>query len=368
MKDRIKILLIIDKLSTGGAQRQLQTLALHLDPERFKVAVLCLASTGTMAEKLKEKNIPVYETGLSRLYDPRASAVLLEIAKLVRRHSVDIVHTWMFNPNIIGPVAARLGAARAVVTSRRDTGFWQKHRHHRALALTGPLVDAVAGNSRAVLGASIRHEGLHPRKCVLIRNGIEIPEKPPRRSLKEKRLVVGTVGSLNPQKGHAFFIDVAAAVLTRRPDTIFRIMGDGPLHRGLEERIRSLGIGNAVEMPGETADVFAALAKMDVFFLPSKTEGFPNSLIEAFASGLPSVATRVGGTPEIITSPDLGTLVEYGAVRGAAEAIKRYLSDAGLRKVTGAAARESALERFNAKTMADSHADLYTRLVERKRS
>lgn len=363
-----KVLLLIDKLETGGAQRQFVNLASNLDRARFEPFLFCLEKGGPFEEPLADMGIPVRTLGVKRVYDFNAPARLAGLADFVRAERVDLVHTWMFLPNVLGPPAAKIGGARAVVTSRRDTGFWQKHRHYAMLKASGRFVDAVVANSTAVKNAALKNENLSPRKVKVVPNGLEFPDKASIPGRDSDAPVIGTVGSLKPQKNHDFFLDAAAKLKTAFPDARFVIHGEGPERERLQEKARLLGISEILDMPGETRDVFGALRDMTLFFLPSKTEGFPNVLLEAMAAGLPCVASNVGGVPEIIDDNRLGRLVSSGDVPAAVKTISYMLLDSALRKEIGSAASAHVRSNYSARVMAEKYESLYDELLDKGRA
>lgn len=368
MPDKIGILFLIDKMATGGAQRQLCILATGIDRTRFQVQVVCLnSSVGTLGDDLQKKGIPVTSLGVRRLYDPAVIKALISITRKLKNDDISIIHTWTFNPDVLGPIAGAFKPGTVVITSRRDVGHFLKHRHHQMLAQTGRLADAVVSNSVAGRDAAIRREGLHPSKCVVIYNGIDSGPPSALRPKPDKGLVIGTMGALSPRKDHVFFLRVAREVLHHHPETTFRIIGEGTLRRRIENEASRLGIEQAFEMPGEVQDTRAELLKMDIFFLSSRTEGIPNVLLEAMAAGLPCLSTRVGGVPEIFISPGLGVIVEHGDTGQAAKALCDFITSRHMRKETGKLAREHVLRRFTISKMVRSYERLYERLLKGKK-
>jgi glycosyltransferase involved in cell wall biosynthesis len=168
---------------------------------------------------------------------------------------------------------------------------------------------------------------------------------------------VGTVGNLVPAKGHAVLLDAFAAVRARRPDARLLVAGVGPLERELREQAERLGVADAVRFLGFVPEVLAALASLDVFAFPSLAEGLGTSALDAMALGVPVVASRAGGIPEVVEDRVTGLLVPPGDAPALAAAIEACLADPGAARDRAGAARarveqEFTAERMSARTLA----------------
>ena len=173
------------------------------------------------------------------------------------------------------------------------------------------------------------------------------------------QVVVGTVGRLDPVKDQASLVKAFAALRTARPGALLVIVGDGPCRPELTQLISGLGLESHVLLLGERQDIPELMAAMDLFVLPSIAEGMSNTVLEAMATGLPVVATRIGGNPELIEDGLTGRLVPPLDVAGLGAAIDGYLDDAHLRALHGKAARHRAVERFDLAVMARAYGNLY---------
>jgi glycosyltransferase involved in cell wall biosynthesis len=176
--------------------------------------------------------------------------------------------------------------------------------------------------------------------------------------------VVGTVGRLDPVKDHVALI--RAFVEGVRDDrAVLVIVGDGPMRGELQRTVAELGAGARVRLAGERDDVPQVLRAFDLFVLPSVGEGISNAILEAMATGLPVVATRVGGNPELVADGVTGRLIERRSPAALSEAIATYLADPALMRRHGEAARERALCEFSLPRMLAGYADLYRRSLAR---
>jgi glycosyltransferase involved in cell wall biosynthesis len=167
--------------------------------------------------------------------------------------------------------------------------------------------------------------------------------------------VIGTVGRLSDVKRQ----DLLLRALVRLPDARLLVVGDGPLRAELEELSRQLRVADRVQWAGFQADVMPFLSAMDVFALPSRFEGMPLAILEAWRSGLPVVASRVGGLPEMIRDGDNGLLFEEGNLDELTQALARLLADAPLRQELAHAGRQELQHRFGSQRMARSYDRYY---------
>jgi len=228
--------------------------------------------------------------------------------------------------------------------------------------------DAVAVVSE-VIRQHLRRGGVREGRIVTIHNGIDpaavLPRSdgrlPPQRC--EREIVVGTAARLSPEKGLRYLLDAAAAVLPDHPHVSFVIVGEGSERDALREHAERLGIGARVSLPGAQSDMAEFYAGIDVFVLPSLTEGMPLALIEAMTAGKPVIATAVGSVPVLIDDPRNGVLVRPADAAGLATAVRSLLQDPELRARLGRTAQETAGARWSAAAMAARYWNVYESLM-----
>jgi glycosyltransferase involved in cell wall biosynthesis len=188
---------------------------------------------------------------------------------------------------------------------------------------------------------------------------------PPARSTARsaRPITIGALANLRPEKGLEDLVRAAALVLGARPDVRFVLWGEGPMRTSLERLIARLQLVGRVELPGPTATPEAALRALDIFVLPSHSEASSNALLEAMATGLPIVATRVGGTVKLVEHQRTGLLVPPGDPAALAQAIGRLLDDPGLSDRFRAEARAAVCSRFAPAQMLTRLEHLYDTLL-----
>lgn len=222
----------------------------------------------------------------------------------------------------------------------------------------------VVANSTAA-AAQLRTEGVSPDRVVVIPNGIDLSLFT-QRDRQGTHRIVATVANLRPEKGHDVLLRAAARVLRRIPDARFRIIGDGPTRPALIELASALGISKSIEFLGHREDVPALLAQTDVYAFPSRTEAFPNGLIEAMAAGLPVVASAIGGMLELVEDGRNGVLVPPGDDTALANRLEELLTHEAAARQLGDAARTTIESRYSFDRMIASFEQLYISELTRR--
>ncbi len=170
------------------------------------------------------------------------------------------------------------------------------------------------------------------------------------------------VGRLSHEKGHADLISAFASIVKADPRTKLVIVGDGPERNSLETRARSSGFGDRIIFTGQVSDASVYYRVADVFVLPSHSEGSPNALLEAMAAGLPVVATRVGGVPEIVTDEESALLAPAHDAQAMAEAVLRLLADKNISQRLAAAARQRVKD-YSPESRLQALLEIYRRMA-----
>jgi L-malate glycosyltransferase len=284
------------------------------------------------------------------------------------------VHTHAWGTLFEGLVAARLARVPAVVHG--EHGTLQLKTHQRMMQRAGwSLVDRVLSVSSILAERMAATTGFPLSRITVLRNGVNLTGFQATQDtsvraalgLPPAALVVGTVGRLVPVKDHATLIEAAAAL--RRDGVVVTVViaGDGPLGESLENRARSLDVD--LRLLGYRTDIASVLGALDVFVSSSVSEGLSNTVLEAMAASRPVVATRVGGTEEMVTDGITGFLVRAGDAAGMAAALRRVLTAADRGAGMGAAGRARVEHEFTLESMMDRYEAMYLDVVpgERRR-
>jgi sugar transferase (PEP-CTERM/EpsH1 system associated) len=368
---KAKVLHLIWALDLGGAERQVVEIVRRLDRSRFEPLVGCLVKKGRWGEALQREGVRVVEFAKRPGLDLR---LLGRLARLLREERVSVVHTHAFTAATWGRLAAAV-ARTPVVIAHEHSAFsldsWHRRLVDRALV---PTTDRWVAVSQALARDLVRQEGLPRSRVVVVRNGIPLPAPEGLRRAAALRdewrsgrfhTLVGTVGRLEVRKGLEVFLQAMAVLAPSHPTLRAVVVGEGPMGGRLEDQARELGLGDRVLFTGRRDDVPEVLGALDIFALPSHTEGLSISLLEAAASGLPIVATDVGGNPEVVEDGVTGLLVPPGDPDAFAAGLARILETPGGGGELGARAAERVRARFSAESMVGQIEDLYEDVLAR---
>jgi glycosyltransferase involved in cell wall biosynthesis len=298
----------------------------------------------------------------------------IRLAYYVRRNLIQVVHSYGFYPNVFTVPVARLAGASIVVASIRDTGDLLTPMQTRLQKLVCRFADCVLVNADAIRERLIE-QGYDPSKIVVIRNGIALSNfaRRERSAVLRSELgfppsarLVAVFSRLNPMKGVEYFLDAAFILAERFPDVRFLVAGDGGSKKELEDRACRLGLGSRVVFTGFRSDVRELLSEATISVLPSLSEGTSNTLLESMAAGIPVIATRVGGNPEVIEDGISGLLVPPRDSAAIAAAVGRLLEDEELASRLGQAGMRRVSDLFSLSRSVHETEHLYQRLAQVK--
>jgi glycosyltransferase involved in cell wall biosynthesis len=324
-----------DSFATGGSERQFSALAGSLDKNLFRVSLGCITKRGGFLDGLG--GVTEFPLG-GNLYGARSMHARLRLTRHLRQLRISVAHAFDFYTNLTLIPAARLARIPVVIGSQRQLGDLLTPAKSRAQLALLAWCDRVVCNSRAAADRLIE-QGIQETRITVIRNGLPpanfAPTEPalPRRS---SLLRVGMIARMNTEsKNHRTFLRSAARLQNIFPELEFILAGDGPLRPEFERMANNLGILDRTSFLGDRQDIPAILASIDVCVLPSASESLSNIIIESMAAGIPVVATRVGGNPELIDE-SRGILVTPGDDQCLSAAIER-LREFWLPRVTTSA-------------------------------
>jgi glycosyltransferase involved in cell wall biosynthesis len=273
-----------------------------------------------------------------------------------RRERIAVVQTCDLYANIFGLPGAALAGVPMRIGSRRELNPDKSLSQIRLQRLAYRCATKVVANSPAARRI-LEREGLTPASIAVIPNGVDLAAFPERKPASTVRRFI-TVANLRAEKNHETLLAAAAALQRAYPDLEFQIVGDGPRRRQLEQLARDRGLSR-VAFLGHREDVASLLAAADVFVLPSRSEAFPNGVLEAMAAGLPVVASAVGGLLDLIQDGRTGLLVAPGDPEALAAALRSLIDAPERAAAIGRAARADVQQRYSFDRMVSSFEQLY---------
>jgi glycosyltransferase involved in cell wall biosynthesis len=349
----IRIVHVVLQLEAGGMERLLVDVARHADRKRFALEFVAIERGGRIAAEIESLGWPVTVLGVRSGVRPLLVGRLMELFRSMR---ADVVHTHNTKPLLYAAPAARLGGIRGVVHSRHGQRHGATPRQNLLFRGVSRCADRVVCVSHEV-AACCQREGVRPEALRVIWNGIDLERFKAARRMPNGPAVY--VGRLTPEKDVATLLRAAARVVEEISEFRLVIAGAGACEVELKALARELNLRGSVEFLGDVCDVPRLLSGASMLVLASRTEGLPLSVLEAMASGLPVVATRVGGTPEAVLDGETGILVESGDDTTLAAAILRVWRDAALGERLGLAGRRRAAECFGVRDMVARYEALY---------
>ncbi|MGH2498742.1 MAG: glycosyltransferase [Candidatus Limnocylindria bacterium] len=313
----MRVLNIIGTLEVGGTEQYLsRVIPLLRRGHGIGIDLWVLDRRGPLLEPLEAAGVAIFgartphRSGLPFMY--AAATTALQMARLIRRRRYDIVHSYLFHAEVLGTVAARLARCPRTIISRRAVYPWRRPGGfiwHFLETMTNVLADEVIANSRAVLEDARRTEHRLPRRSTVIWNGVDVScyRVADPRNIGSLRLV--TVGALADRKGQEYVVDALRLIRDAGVEANLTIVGTGPNESLLRRMVAERQLAENVVFAGLQVDPRPWLLDADLFVLPSRQEGFSNALLEAMASGLPAVATDVGGNAEAVVHGEGGLIV-----------------------------------------------------------
>jgi len=372
------VLNVVYRFDVGGLENGIVNLVNRLPSARFRHVVVALTSCSPdFCRRVATADVSFVSLGKG----PGHGAWLYpRLFRLFREYRPAIVHTRNLAaleavvPAWLAGVPVRIHGEHGWDLGDPE-GLGRKNRLLRRMYR--PFVTHYVALSAHLEDYLSRGVGVPASRVARICNGVDTVRFRPAQGARERlaaasfddadAIVVGTVGRLQAVKDHRNLVD-AFARLARRPEDWSRrmrlvIAGDGPLRRELATAIESAGIGDRVWMAGERSDVAALMRGFDLFVLPSRAEGISNTILEAMASGLPVVATDVGGNGELVSEGSTGRLVPAADPDALADAIACYAADADARREHGTNARRRCEDAFSLEHMVTGYAELYQSLL-----
>lgn len=373
---KIYIMHVVHGFGLGGMENGIVNLINGMDSNIFDFSICCLSKSGEAAKRIKRNDVEIFELHKKDGHD---FFLWGKLSRLFQKEKVQIVHTHNWGTLFDGVIGAKI--ARVPIIVHSEHGLWYEDILHikKRKLLTQKLIfnfiDQITTVCKDLERTLIKLTGIKEEKVICIPNGVklqrfdvEIDKGSKRREIgiQENDIVVGIIGSLDPIKDHKTFLYAGVEIIKEFPNAKFLIIGDGSLKEELLSLSEKIGLGKRVLFLGQRDDIPEILKIMDVFISSSLREGMSNTILEAMAVGLPVIATKVGGTPEIVVDGKTGFLVCPANPKELAEGIIKVLKNPQQAKNMGKAGQEKVRENFSLNKMIKSYENLYKGLIKEK--
>lgn len=370
--ERLRIAHVLPTFDIGGQERVALDLARAYRAGGHQVCAISLVDgpEGPLGVAFRAAGVATFAVRKGPRVDP---TLPFRLARLLAAERIQVVHTH--NPMALtyGAPAGKLVGA-VVVHTKHGENLELHGRRVLVRRVLSAFADAFVAVSPQTAEAARASRDVREEKLRVIPNGIDLsrfgdPDGMARRDVRAElgipgdAWVVGSVGRLAPEKDHALLVRAMAPLLG--PGHRLLVVGEGPERAAIERAVDQAGAGRWVHLPGARADVPRLLGAFDTFALPSNSEGLPLVLLEAMAAGLPIVATRVGGIPDVVEEGTTGLLVPPSDPEALRERLARLRADPALAAGLGQRARQAALQRYSLRSMSDAYLALYRALRRR---
>ena len=369
-----KVLHLTYDMRIGGTEQVIKNIVQGMKGGEFEHSILCIEKPiGPFGDMLIEEGINIDAFQRKDGFD---IPLIKQIRHYIRLHNIDILHCHQYTPWVYGCLASVFTNTKVIFTEHGrfypDSSSWKRKFINPVLTA---LTNKITAISKATADALAEFEYIPRHNVDVIYNGIAelVPDETKVAELRvslaipETAVILGTVARLDPIKNQTMMIKAFHQLLKEHPNSYLLIVGDGEERETLETVIQTLNISQNVLMTGYVAKPVNHLALMDVFLLPSLSEGTSMTILEAMSLGKPTAATAVGGTPEIINQEQSGLLTDNDSLQGFTQSLTTLVKHADIRGQYGQQAKRDYTSNFTVNTMCQIYASLYSTLGPMKK-
>ena len=353
----MKILQVIPYFCFGGAETMCENLTYALKKMGHEVTVVSLYAERTpISQRMEAAGVEICYLDKKLGLD---ISMVSKLAKIMKKACPDVVHTHL---DVIkyAVAAAKLAGIKKCVHTVHNVA--DKEAEGRVQKIINTIYFKLGWSTPVALspevqGSILSFYGLKKDQVPVVYNGIDLSRCAPKETYHADAITLVHIGRFNEQKNHEGLLKAFQKIRQRYPDCSLNLLGDGELRESMESLAKELGIAENIRFLGSQSNVHPYLQSADIFLLPSRYEGMPMTIIEAMGTGLPIVASAVGGVPDMITNEESGLLVPCDA-DAVSEAVLRLMADEKLREKLGRKAKEESC-RFSAEYMAEQYCSAY---------
>ncbi len=367
------IIHVIFSLGVGGLENGVVNLINRIPENAYRHAIICIKNSTNFSQRITRKDVVIYELNKKEGHDWRS---FVRMYRLLRHLKPDIVHTRNL-ATIEYQIPALLAGVKYRIQGEHGWDVFDPEGNNKKYQwlrrFLGVIIWRFIPLSRHLQNYLENKVGIPQTKIRRICNGVDTKKFYPLTQKKylpdcqlhfDNDLVyIGTVGRMHGVKDQMTLVKAFAQLLENQPDLLqtarLMMIGDGPIREQAIKFLKFKKLDKLVWLPGARKDVAEVMRCFDIFVLPSKAEGISNTILEAMATGLPVVATKVGGNPELVEDGVTGSLVGKEDYQAMAESIRDYINNREKRRKHGGNAHQKVLKTFSIDVMVEKYMDVY---------
>jgi glycosyltransferase involved in cell wall biosynthesis len=361
-----KIVHIIPTLGRGGAERQLVNLLKGLNAS-YEMTLITLKDAGAMSGEVVDCGVKLVEINYDFSERLANLKVLPQVYKLILEIQPDLIHAWMFDANFISAILSPFWSSHKLIVGKRSADQGSNKKRLLAERWAYGRADIITTNAQA-LRDELPSRFLRNNKTQVIPNGtsLVLPEgnsDDPVLNTPEGFVLIGQIARFGRMKGYRLLVDVAKLFKSRGIGAHFVFVGARGNIDEIRQKVRDLDLEDYITFTGEVSNVYGYLRQLDIIALASDYEGMPNAIMEAMVVGKCTVATRVGGVPELIRDGETGFIVEPADVEAMTSRLIQLVESPELREAFGLRAKEH-IKDFSIENMVTKYQTLYQELLD----
>jgi glycosyltransferase involved in cell wall biosynthesis len=353
----LRTVLLLQDLEFGGTQRYAVQLLKHLDRGLFDPELWVMRGGADMLPLVRQANAPCSWMSNASYVWPHA---LARLAQKLIRSKPHILYTLTGVPNIWGRFLGSLVGIPVIIAS------WRGLVERQLETLLWRLSTKMICNAEILKAFIVNRHGVDPSRIEIVPNAVDTEAYKPERQGKSSSPSILYVGRLVWEKDPSTLIEAFRIVLKRAPVAQLEIVGNGPMKSKIEFLLKKHSLENHVNLVPGSSDIRPHLHKAWLFAMSSVSEASPNVILEAMSSGLPVVATRVGGIPELVVNEETGLIVSPGSPEEMAAAMIRIITDTNLRETLGSRSRQRVLQAYSIDRMMDLTQQVFLEAVKQR--
>lgn len=373
---------VIYRLNVGGLENGLVNLINNLTCEKYTHAVICLTESSDFSRRIQKNDVKIYEL---KKKDGNDIGLYFRLFRLLREIKPVIVHSRNLAA-LEASIVAMLAGVPIRVHGEHGRDIYDLHgknsRYRMLRRFCNFFIDKFVCMSKDLQNWLIQDVGINSDKVLQLYNGVDHHrfeaigkgqsryEALPEGFFSDDKIIIGTVGRLEPVKDQMNLVEGFIRLMTEHPELHGHVrlilIGTGSLLPEIQKMLANAGLNPYAWLPGNRNDVPELLRLLDIFVLPSLGEGISNTILEAMASGLPVIATRVGGNTELVEEAKSGILVPPSDASAIAKALKYYIDHPDVRAQHGTYARKRVEVDFSLEGMMHRYEMLYDQLINEK--